>query len=126
MNLTTVLYLGLINWIATIIIVESVLFEDVRGWIQRRGKLLEETRPAVGRKVSYVITCALCTGTWIGFVEALCFGGPLSFGILSFIANGLLFKALGHLFLQVNALAHHRVQELADLREMREDKHDVL
>lgn len=109
MNLATVVFLGLVNWIATIIIVESVIFEDVRSFIQRRGKLLEATRPALGRKLGYVITCALCTGTWVGFVEALCFGGPLRFGVLSFIANGLLFKAIGHLFLQVNAFAHARI-----------------
>lgn len=117
MSLTTVLFLGLVNWIATIIIVESVIFEDVREWVQRRGKLMEATRPRAGRKVGYVLTCALCVGTWVGFVEALCFGGPLRFGVLSFIANGLLFKALGHLFLQVNALAHHKIEEMSDVHE---------
>lgn len=125
MSLTTVFFLGLINWIATIIIVESVIFEDVRAFIERRGKLLEHNHPRAGRKLSYFITCALCTGTWVGFVEALCFGGPLSFGILSFIANGLLFKALGHLFLQVNALAHHKVQEFRDFHVMRSMTDDV-
>lgn len=118
MNLTTVLFLGLVNWIATIIITESVIFEDVRAYVERRGKLLEATHPRAGRKLSYFVTCALCMGTWVGLVEALCFGGPLSFGILSFVANGLLFKALGHLFLQVNALAHHKVQWMSDTHEV--------
>ena len=108
----TVLYLGIVNWMATVIITESVIFEDFRDMVRRYGKSLEANHPRIGRKVCYFVTCALCMGTWIGFIEAIVFDGPLRFWWLSFIANGLLYKGIGHLFLQLNALAHHMVTRL--------------
>lgn len=46
-------------------------------------------------KAAQLVTCIMCLGTWVGFAEALVFGGPF-IGWYAVIANGLLFKAGGH------------------------------
>lgn len=110
MSIELVIFLGLVNWIATIIITESVIFEDVRSVVTSRADCIGRRHPSIGRKLRYFVTCALCMGTWVGFIQAICFGGPLEFGYLSFVANGLLYKAIGHLFLQINAWFHVTIQ----------------
>ncbi len=133
-GLLLVLFLGGVNWMATEIVVTSVIFEDVRRAVDRFGKHIGRRFPQVGKKLCYFVKCALCVGVWIGFIEAFAFGGPLHpHGIwaawAAFIANGLLYKAPGHLLLQVNAWFHHRVeltkwqadlakQEACDRREL--------
>jgi hypothetical protein len=113
-GLLLVLLLGSVNWIATEIIVTSVIFKDVREIIDRCGERVKARYPRIGEKICYFLTCALCVGVWIGFMEALAFGGPLQpLGWASwaaFIANGLAYKAIGHLLLQLNAWFHNRVE----------------
>lgn len=114
-GLLLVLFLGAVNWVATEIVVTSVIFEDVRKLVDKLGRRIETRFPRAGSKVRYFVKCPLCVGVWIGFVEAAAFGGPLHpHGIwavwAAFVANGLLYKAPGHLLLQVNAWFHHRVE----------------
>lgn len=107
------LALGVVNWVATEIVVTSVIFEDIRRVVDGLGKRLKPRHPCLSRKVCYFLNCALCVGIWIGFIEAFAFGGPLQpHGLwaswAAFIANGLLYKAPGHVLLQLNAWFHNR------------------
>jgi len=109
-----VLFLGLVNWVATEIVVTSIIFKDIREWTDNLGMRLKKRHPRTGEKLCYFLKCALCVGVWIGFVEALVFDGPLHsqltwIGWAAFVANGLLYKGVGHLLLQVNAWFHHRI-----------------
>lgn len=85
----TVLWAGLICWLVTLIIVESELFRPVR-------ERLTEIHP----KLAYLSGCHLCTGTWVGIGMALIISGPFGF----FLLNGLLFKAVGHIALEIVAV----------------------
>lgn len=112
------LALGLGNWIATEIFVASVICEDLREWGVKFGQRVEAKLPRLGRKIVYFTRCALCVGIWIGFAQAAVFGGPFRpqggwFNWTAcFVANALACKGIGHLLLQLNAVAHHYVQLL--------------
>lgn len=119
--LLLILALGAVNWIATEIIASSVIFKDVREAVDKVGERIVGRFPRIGEKVCYFLKCALCVGVWIGFAEAAVFGGPLHpegmWAWSAFIANGLLYKAPGHLLLQINAWFHNRVELLKHLAE---------
>lgn len=111
--LAYVLMFGAVNWVATEIVVNSVIFKDIREKVGTWGNRVKVRYPRTGEKISYFLTCALCVGVWIGFIEAAVFGGPLHTDIpwLSwsmFVANGLAYKAVGHLLLQINGWFHNR------------------
>lgn len=101
-----ILWLGLVNWLATLILVEGVIFETPRAWLVQR---------APHPKLRYLLTCQLCAGTWVGFVLAALFGGPFGFVLV----DGLLYKAIGHAtlelasFLRYGAAAFQRLAEPA-------------
>lgn len=112
----TVLYLGLVTWLVTMLIVESVLFEPLRrrvhDWaVARRpapsgpwAALLTAfgVRPPGWRdKVAYLVTCHLCTGTWVGLTLGAILEGPLRIRLVGWALNGLLYKAVAHLVLEV-------------------------
>lgn len=126
-----VLYAALINWFATFVLVESTLFAPWRDFCVKKGQRIlldgvvyrlpftfpSGTDPANPPtyeiifkgpwfKVGQLVTCHTCTGVWVGFIEAIVLGGPFSlrWGILTVIANGLLFKAGGHLILELRAV----------------------
>lgn len=118
--MSTVIYLGLINWLVTLILVESELTRPVRNWIdgqadmwatlvadgERDPDLRERwdvTKLVLSSKARYLIGCHLCAGTWIGFVLAGVFGGPISAGVVGVVSNGLLYKAIGHATLELTA-----------------------
>ena len=86
------LQLGLVNWLATTIVVESALLEPVRVRVERRW-------PRLG----YLLDCHLCTGTWVGFALAAAFRRHP--GVAGFVFDALLYKAIGHLVLDVVATA---------------------
>lgn len=115
-----VLALGLVNWIATTIAVESELTRPLREFIgARRTRLrfvinspagpipttnpIEECRP-FWNKMAYLCGCHLCTGTWIGLVESAVFGSPFK-GAPGVVGGGLLYKAIGHLVLELRPQA---------------------
>lgn len=91
--------LGLLNFIGTVIVCDSEIFVPVR----RLADRWHYTR--------YLVGCYLCTGVWVGFAEAACFGGPLQSDIwpIALIGNGLAFKAVGHLVCQANGYMHQHV-----------------
>jgi MFS family permease len=62
----------LIAYGMTSIIVWGAIFEDVRGWIKKRSKFFGD-----------LISCTLCTATWVGFFLSICLGGLTSttFGV---------------------------------------------
>lgn len=109
-----VLFLGLVTWIATTIVVESELFRPLRAWIGMRGvarkldrdtrRLREDGSSRLWAKAAYLVECPLCTGTWIGLVLAFTFGSPFP-GLPGTIAGGLLYKAIAHLVLELRPQA---------------------
>ena len=70
---------GFVNWVATVIVVESSLFFPVRRLFYRI-------------RMHKLIDCGLCVGTWVGFFLAILTPGPFN----NMILDGLLYKSLGH------------------------------
>jgi hypothetical protein len=122
-----VVFASFINWIATTIFVESSLFAPIRDRILRMGvSLLVNGRklPSTGKipddmtradveagklvrakwaeKLAMLVTCIMCLGVWVGFAEALYFGGPFG-GWAAIVANGLLYKAGGHFIYELRS-----------------------
>lgn len=116
--LTIAVLLGLANWIATTIVVESELTRPAREWLDRRGTRtrpiynealggrtmwsVTERRPVVD-KLRYLIGCHLCAGTWIALVEACFVTIGLSSGLAGIVLSALCYKAVGHTALNINA-----------------------
>lgn len=127
-----VLYAAVLNWFVTTILVESSLFEPIRGWIVReslhvtargeRHKVANkhwyvwpedatEEEVAAGvpyhwgnwGKLAQLVTCQLCTRTWVGFAEAFVFGGPFTGQWHQYLSNGLLYAGLGHLIFEARS-----------------------
>jgi len=98
----TVLYGGLIVWLATLIIVESFIFQPLRDWLETRYWLKRSTGRRTApywQKLAYLIRCQLCMGTWVGWVVAAFIPGPLPL-----FWTGLLYKAVAHCILEVTGL----------------------
>lgn len=106
-----VLYAGLITWFVTLVLVEGEIFAPLRDWFEYRTDLAllrdryaETTkehkkttrRYRVWNKVSYLVNCHMCAGTWIGIGLGFLIPGPFSP-----VLSGLLYKAIGHLTLAV-------------------------
>lgn len=97
------LFHGLVNWIATTILVESELFRPVRQWLERRTDSAGQWWWA-WEKLRYLAGCHLCVGTWVGLTQAATFGSPWR-GVWGLLAGGLLYKAIGHLVLELRPQA---------------------
>lgn len=108
---STVVLLGFANWLATTIIVESVIFEDVRLTMRRAGDRLKSAgRESVGHKLGYVLGCHLCSGTWVGFALAVAVPNTpfhLRWWLPTVVLNGLVIKGIGHALLEVFSLARN-------------------
>lgn len=99
-----VLYLGLVCWLVTTIVVESEITRPLRGYVSRKLSIAADPfslqppwKVTAWSRLSYLLGCHLCTGTWIGLLLALFIpGGPFVWFI-----NGLLYKAVGHFVLEV-------------------------
>lgn len=101
-------YAGLINWIVTTIIVEGTVFQDARDALDRLP---------IPPKYKELWHCHLCTGTWVGFGLAMFLGGPLATGlspILDVLLNGFLYKAVGHVILEVTGLVKNYNRRMDD------------
>ena len=113
-SVALVLFAGLLNWIITQILVAGGLFHEYREWVGRHGKRIALRRPILGNKLAYFVSCPLCVGTWIGFAQGVVMPGPLQLiGWMSWFnwaANGLVYKAVGHLFFQLNGWFHSRIE----------------
>ena len=111
--MTTLIVLGLVNWLATTIVVESELFRPLRAWVDIRHArwVLPDGRrarrhKAAWLKLRYLLACHLCAGTWIGFLEAALVPSvrPAGGGFVGWAIAGLAIKAIGHITLEVTAL----------------------
>lgn len=99
----TPLYAGLVVWLVTLVLVEGFVFEWYREGIRkfyqqayikgRSGFTLSALQ-----KWAYLSTCHLCTGVWVGWAVAAIVGGPWHW-----LLSGLLYKAIGHVILEVTA-----------------------
>ncbi len=91
----TLVALGFVCWVVTLVLVESVLFEPWRNFTAR-----------IHAKLHYLSGCQLCTGTWVGL--GLGFLHPIpGFGPL---ISGLAYKGIAHFILVVRNLLdalHH-------------------
>ena len=107
-----VVYLGLVNWLATIIITSSSLFAPVRA-------AAAELHPRLGE----LLSCPLCAGVWVGFYQALIVGGPLP----GTFWNGLLYKAIAELVhvwvLAITSIGHGALATSHNHQVLRRDEH---
>lgn len=127
MSPALVLYLGLANWLVTLIVVESELCRPLREraagsrlptlrevWRALPDEALRspdigselqriKTTPVPRRpKLAYLVSCHLCAGTWVGLAMALVAGSPFP-GLAGVVLGGLTYKALGHVTLEATA-----------------------
>lgn len=117
--LATLVVLGLVNWFATLLVVESELVRPLRDWLDGRrrsaegwsveydcaGNYMHGTITCPWRcrawgKIGYLFHCHMCAGTWVGLAIAAVAGGPFT-GWAALVLNGLAYKAVGHLTLAV-------------------------
>lgn len=109
--LLEILVLGVVNWISTVLIVDSELIRPVRYWVGLRCDIAH-ARWAVGlqrhdaplwRKLKYLVGCHLCTGTWVGLLMGV-FVHPFGGQWWGMLLSGLAFKGVGHLILELVAI----------------------
>lgn len=115
-------FAGAVCWLATLILVEGVIFQGCREWLkvkcdrirercldrdnEVRGTWMARNAHAAAGKIGYLVTCHLCAGTWVGIALTPFAHGPFHstiFGVTALL-NGLLYKAMGHLFLEIQAV----------------------
>lgn len=112
--------LGLVNWLATLLVTESEFFRPLRDWIRQRALHAERRFPVwLWDKADYFITCPLCTGVWIGL--ALVPWAPALFGagVIPFLLTALLIKAIGHAVYVTHKLVEATCdQRKAEIRRM--------
>lgn len=107
---------GLVNWLATTIVVESELARPLRDLVVRRRAAADRGGAEIDadrggwRWLDYLLRCHLCAGVWIGIAEALYLAPRLAprlpgpaWAAWPFAA--LLIKAVGHLILEVRPQA---------------------
>lgn len=91
--MTEAIALGLACWIATMVVVESELFRPLREWLDRRyikhGRVHQN-------KLRYLVSCHLCTGTWIALAIQAVAPIHVVTGVGAFVLNALFIKAIGH------------------------------
>lgn len=120
------LALGLVNWFATLLVVESEFFRPVRAWISRHASNARRRRDnaqtrigwwfwralAYGRgRVDFMINCHMCAGTWVGFFMVPFAPMVFGTGITGWVLTGLLIKALGHGVLVLHKLGEERTRQ---------------
>ncbi len=64
------------------IIVYGSIFDSVRDSIHRWGQNESTPFQGLGKFISGLVSCMLCTSTWVGFFFSICIGGlTLQFGM---------------------------------------------
>lgn len=87
------LELGLANWWATKLVVESELFRPARNQAAR----WYWTR--------YLSACWACVGTWIALAEGAANGPVIHDGVVGLLLTSLAIAAVGHLILELRPQA---------------------
>lgn len=128
----TIIFLGLVNWITTEIIVVSEIFRPLREFVDHRlqasmerrlrdpewlsdqfaaeineqalATVIKDSASPFWREARYFVGCHLCVGTWVGIIEAAFIGPLVLHGVVGFVATALTFKALGHFTLELVAV----------------------
>lgn len=127
-----VLALGAVCWITTTIICESELFRPLRNYVKANRPLkykgpeptsldeakrlavqeyrIEQAPWSIIRRESglfkwldFLLCCPLCVGVWVGIAEAIYV--QVRPGVAGFIFSALLYKAVGHLILELRPQA---------------------
>src|SRR2546423_1102812 len=97
---------GLINWLATTVLVEGKIFEWLRNMV-------------TGENFAYLVRCHLWTGVWVGIAEAVAFtalGAPEPYAAWALLlANALAFKAVGHLILVLHKLGDATINRIKEV-----------
>jgi len=62
----------------TTILVYGSIFNEARNWIHNWGNSYYAPFPSVGKFLSALISCMLCTGTWVGFFLSVVMFSPVS------------------------------------------------
>lgn len=106
--LQTLLALGLANWIATTILVDSEFTRPLREWAEDLAiRAYDSDRWRLGQvldKVRYLIGCHLCAGTWLAAALAGATGFRVAEdGAVGFVVGSLAVKAVGHITLEVTS-----------------------
>lgn len=98
------LMLGVANWFATTLIVESELFRPLRDFPAERynNAVAKESHrgAAFWSKIRYLVGCHMCTGTWVGLAMAL-FVPWVVGGFAGYLMTALVIKGIGHLVLML-------------------------
>lgn len=110
------LTLGLVNWLVTTILVESEITRPVRDWVNDRyrkagNRLVDRTAAGTAKrwhdwaeegwwKARYLVSCHLCSGTWVGLVMGAVVP-VFDIRYVGWVLSGLAYKAYGHFTLEV-------------------------
>lgn len=124
---STAVGLGMVNWLASLILVESELFRPLRDRVTAKaapprktntGQRWNSRRTALWDKAAYLISCHLCAGTWIGLALALAVPDvrPFGGGPLGWLLAGLLIKAVGHVTLVLHKVGDAAAQQMRQRR----------
>lgn len=113
--LSLLIVLGLANWIITLIIVESELVRPVRQFFDL--KTLKEDYSDLWHKLSYLVKCHLCTGTWVALLMAAFISPVISVPFAGWLFTGFIIKAIGHLSLVVHKAGDALINFLKVLTE---------
>lgn len=122
--LGTILGLGVVVWLATLILVESEFTRPLREWLDEQANLwttvwndgepvwmnngytdpdhvrFDKTREVFWRKARYLAGCHLCAGCWIAAATvAVVPVHAFRAGFVGFVLDAALIKAVAHLTL---------------------------
>lgn len=86
--------MGIANWLATTLLVDGVIFAEVRELVKRN-----EGRGWICAKAAYLVGCHLCTGTWVALTMALFVPAVVDVPVAGTVLTGLVIKGIGHLVL---------------------------
>jgi hypothetical protein len=125
--------MGLVCWLATLVLVDGFVFATPRRAVKDGGERLEafggrlvdagrrvrcgRVCREVGGKIAYLPYCQLCTGVWVGLALAVAVPGPLAGQPFGVLLDGLLYKAVGHIVLELTALPQAATAHLRKLSD---------
>lgn len=109
--LALMLMLGVANWFATTLLVESEIFRPVRGWVRNQyDKATGPRSAAVWSKLHYLVSCHMCAGTWVALAMALFAPAVVSVPVIGWLLTALVIKGIGHLVLLLVNMGNARVE----------------
>lgn len=114
--MTSLIFLGVGNWIATLIVTDSELSRPLREWVTGRyldaddadfryGGKSSAHRTYLWRQAKYLLGCPLCVGLWVALAQAIALVHPiLGHGVIGITLTALAIKAIGHASLELVAV----------------------